>query len=52
MSEKDKDEENKDDDNPRAKFKNLTDAKFEDIDEMFEIIDRDKDGLISYIDLT
>ena len=51
MSEKDN-EENKDDDNPRAKFKNLTDAKVEDIDEMFEIIDRDRDGLISYIDLT
>ena len=52
MSEKDQNEENKDDDNPATKFKNLTEAKLEDINEMFEIIDRDKDGLISYIDLT
>ena len=52
MSEKDQNEENKDEDNPTAKFKNLTEAKIEDINEMFEIIDRDKDGLISYIDLT
>lgn len=50
MSNKQKEE---DGDEPVVnKFKNLTEAKIEEVEEMFEIIDRDKDGLISYIDLT
>ena len=39
-------------DDDKKKFKNLTETHIEDIEEMFDVIDRDKDGLISYVDLT
>ena len=37
---------------PKKLYKNLTETHLEDIEEMFEVIDRDKDGMISYVDLT
>ena len=37
---------------PEEKYKNLTETHIEDIEEMFEVIDRDKDQMISYVDLT
>ena len=34
------------------KYKNLTDEKKEEIDDVFDFFDKDKDGLISFFDLT
>ena len=45
-------EENNEEEDDKKKFKNLTETHIEDIEEMFDVIDRDKDGLISYVDLT
>ena len=47
-----KEGENNEEEDDRKKFKNLTETHLEDIEEMFEVIDRDKDGMISYVDLT
>ena len=33
-------------DDDKKRFKNLTETHIEDIEEMFEVIDRDKDGMI------
>ena len=46
------DKENKEEEDDKKRFKNLTETHIEDIEEMFEVIDRDKDGMISYVDLT
>ena len=34
------------------KYRNLTDENLEEIDEIFEMFDKDRDGLISFFDLT
>ena len=34
------------------KYKNLTEEKLEEIDEIFETFDKDRDGLIGFFDLT
>tara|TARA_B110001450_G_C17358521_1_gene374572 strand:- start:174 stop:533 length:360 start_codon:yes stop_codon:yes gene_type:complete len=49
--EKEEDGKNEEEDD-KKRFKNLTETHIEDIEEMFEVIDRDKDGMISYVDLT
>ena len=45
-------EPKKDGDEAEEKYKNLNETHIEDIEEMFDVIDRDKDGQISYVDLT
>ena len=53
MSDPKKDgEEGQEEEDDKKKYKNLTETHIEDIEEMFDVIDRDKDGLISYVDLT
>ena len=52
MADKDTKEGGNEEEDDRKKFKNLTETHLEDIEEMFEVIDRDKDGMISYVDLT
>ena len=47
-----KEDEKNEEEDDKKRFKNLTETHIEDIEEMFEVIDRDKDGMISYVDLT
>ena len=52
MSEKDKNEAMEEPEDEKAKFKNISEELFEEIDECFEIFDKDKDGCITYFELT
>ena len=52
MSEKDKNEAMEEPEDEKSKFKNISEELFEEIDECFEIFDKDKDNYISYFDLT
>ena len=52
MADAEKKEGENEEEDDKKKYKNLNETQLEDIEEMFEVIDRDKDGMISYIDLT
>ena len=52
MSEKEKNEAMEEPEDEKSKFKNISEELFEEIDECFEIFDKDKDNYISYFDLT